>query len=380
MNSPTFLRLREPTRRREATATWFESYVAGPRFQGVGISKGEYPPWGLFGGGASPRSDRRGESLSVDARAIADTQQGHPKGHAWLLIILVGCTAWVLGLAGCSSEDCPETCTSPSICVAGACRVPCQVGTDCAVDEVCFLNLCENGDPPATLCGDGTCDTGENGCNCVQDCTPGGCGDGICCAATHETAADCAVDCGPTTTCGNGTCDALTENAITCPADCAGGTCGDGICGNASNENATSCPADCAVVACGDATCAASEAIGGCVADCGGCTNNCTQCGGANCCLASCGGTGADCSLSCGCATCGFDCQNANNCEVACSGTQDCAIDCRGNSTNNCENVTCSGGAKCLLYCGTANNCLIDCDGTALNCPSNVKACNRPCP
>jgi len=77
--------------------------------------------------------------------------------------------------------------------------------------------------PPAPVCGNGLCETGEDATNCPADCAPPG-----------------------TTVCGNGICEPG-EDATSCPADCAP-VCGDGICG--PGEDSTNCPADCAGSCC----------------------------------------------------------------------------------------------------------------------------------
>lgn len=66
--------------------------------------------------------------------------------------------------------------------------------------------------PSGPVCGDNSCDIGEDLSTCPQDC--GFCGDTFC---------------------------DLTEDASTCPQDC--DPCGNGIC--ESGETFTSCPADC---------------------------------------------------------------------------------------------------------------------------------------
>jgi len=46
----------------------------------------------------------------------------------------------------------------------------------------------------SVVCGDGSCDVGEDFNNCCQDC--GWCGDGVCRGAAGEDAGSCASDCG----------------------------------------------------------------------------------------------------------------------------------------------------------------------------------------
>lgn len=56
----------------------------------------------------------------------------------------------------------------------------------------------------AAVCGDATCDAGEDCCSCPADCDPcAGCDDGICCAADGEDCDTCPTDCGACPVCGN---------------------------------------------------------------------------------------------------------------------------------------------------------------------------------
>jgi cysteine-rich repeat protein len=128
-----------------------------------------------------------------------------------------------------------------------------------------------SGSTGGSVCGDGTCDRGEEG-NCPADCesaTTGVCGDGNvdaseACDATAD-AAECDADC-TTPLCGDGhvnaaageQCDDGPDNsdeyspAKRCNAACAGfaAHCGDGTCQGA-DEHADDCPSDCAA-SCGN--------------------------------------------------------------------------------------------------------------------------------
>jgi secreted trypsin-like serine protease len=81
---------------------------------------------------------------------------------------------------------------------------------------------------PEPVCGDASCDAGEDCANCPADCGP--CGGG---------------------TCGDGVCNYPAETCEACPADClithpkkgVLACCGDNIC--SSRESSLQCPADC---------------------------------------------------------------------------------------------------------------------------------------
>jgi hypothetical protein len=100
---------------------------------------------------------------------------------------------------------------------------------------VCGNDTCEAGEDASTCaadcwCGNGSCEPGEDVVNCLFDCR---CGDSVC--GPGEDALSCPHDCG----CGDGACGPG-EDGVTCPHDC---TCGDGLC----DPNETdSCSEDCA--------------------------------------------------------------------------------------------------------------------------------------
>jgi hypothetical protein len=102
----------------------------------------------------------------------------------------------------------------------------------------------------ASYCGDGTCDPGEDQCNCSDDCgvppsSESTCDDGLdedCDGYTDCLDIDCDGDpaC-PTSDCGNGICDPG-EDCGTCASDCDGRTTGKPssryCCGNGIAESA----------------------------------------------------------------------------------------------------------------------------------------------
>jgi hypothetical protein len=99
----------------------------------------------------------------------------------------------------------------------------CQLYTDRAATHVANTSVTGfyvNGFCPANdiLCGNGTCNSGENSSTCPEDCAP--CGDGFC--SFNETVFSCPSDCG---FCGDGICSSI-ESTLSCPSDCRVGTCG----------------------------------------------------------------------------------------------------------------------------------------------------------
>lgn len=72
------------------------------------------------------------------------------------------------------------------------------------------------------VCGNSTCEAGEDCASCAADCGPcATCNNGTC--EMGETCENCAADCGACSpSCGNATCDA-TESCMNCAVDCADG-------------------------------------------------------------------------------------------------------------------------------------------------------------
>ncbi len=82
-----------------------------------------------------------------------------------------------------------------------------------------------------TVCGDGTCHSGENNLNCPNDCQPV-CGNWLCEGNEPSTCwSDCPV-------CGDGYC--MEQEYGMCEADC--GYCGNGLCDPGEESR---CPSDC---------------------------------------------------------------------------------------------------------------------------------------
>ncbi|MBW8001797.1 MAG: hypothetical protein FVQ80_07205 [Planctomycetes bacterium] len=135
------------------------------------------------------------------------------------------------------------------------------------------------------VCGDGTCDAGEDQCSCSGDCgtppaTETNCTDGV--DEDCDGAADCADpsgDCDSDPACqsacdNDGVCE-TGEDCTNCPNDCISKTggdpashycCGDGTCEGA--EDSSNCGIDCGAPVCGDGTCDPGEDYNNCPADC----------------------------------------------------------------------------------------------------------------
>jgi len=103
--------------------------------------------------------------------------------------------------------------------------------------------------PPAEVCGNGSCNVGagENPSTCWQDC--GYCTDGYC-NPQFEDQYSCSPDC--PAVCGDGDCNSSWENFGNCPQDCPG-YCTDGYCNPAAGENPVTCSDDCGY--CGNGVC-----------------------------------------------------------------------------------------------------------------------------
>jgi lysophospholipase L1-like esterase len=180
--------------------------------------------------------------------------------------------------------NCPDDCGTPpsteTSCTDG-------IDNDCDTDVDCDDSDCI-GDPACPTCGDGTCDPGEDQCNCPEDCgtppsTETSCTDGIdndCDTYTDCDDSDCDDD--PACAepyCGDGTCDP-DEDQCNCPEDC--GTppstetsCTDGIdndCDTYTDCDDSDCDGD---PACPDCV----EKGGACTADADCCSGDCLPAG-----------------------------------------------------------------------------------------------------
>ncbi len=274
------------------------------------------------------------------------------------------------GTAGCGGEN-PGGCGAITYegCCSGETIQYCENGAlqtiDCLENPSCgwsteggFYDCGTSGapDPSGTnpkactggtgpVCGNGSCEVGENTQTCPQDCGGGNnpvCGNGYC--ETGETAQSCPGDCGGGNepVCGNGACE-NGETADSCPQDCGqgcggkqcgfdgqGNPCGtcpdgfyctwDGLC-----ESDTPCEAECGTKQCGDdgcggecGTCPAGLVCsegGACISPFGqdiaipdddvSCTPDCTG--------KVCGGNG--CGGSCGSCPEGYGCTESGMCE-----------------------------------------------------------------
>lgn len=192
----------------------------------------------------------------------------------------------------------------------------------------------EGDDGPAPVCGDSTCDAGEDPCTCPSDCgtqtlneqASFNCDDGI------------DNDCDGDADCSDSDCDA--------DASCAG-VCGDSTCN--PTEDSCNCAADCgapAVSETGDTDCA-----DGVDNDCDGQTDcDDSECGPATPCLSYCGDSTCDVGEdACNCST---DCGAAPLTEANCNDSED--NDCDGDT--DCDDSDCSADEACVAAC--------DCDGT----------------
>ena len=250
------------------------------------------------------------------------------------------------------------------------------------------------------VCGDATCDPGENQCFCPDDCgtppsTETTCDDGDdndCDGNVDCADSDCDLDIA--CTCGNGVCDPG-EDCLTCSADCIGVTsgkpanrycCGDGTC--EGPEDQTNCAVDCGGGSyCDDGTCDPSEDECNCPQDCGtppstettcddGIDEDCdtyTDCDDADC-------NGDPACPTCGDATCDpgedqcncpADCGTPPSTETTC----DDGIDEDCDNDTDCDDVDCDGDPACP-DCGAKNDpCTTDEDCCSNNCNTGPGKC-----
>jgi len=231
-------------------------------------------------------------------------------------------------------------------CAAGA--QVCAAG-QCVSPGVCGNGLCEAGEDGLCLADcERVCDPASR--SCVGDVL-------VVCAVDGESQSetDCAAtgqlchdgQCRPVDVCGNGVCETGEEG---CAMDCAA------VCGNAKCEinEATQCPRDCVV--CGDATCGAGE-IESCPQDCGICVPSEKQCLGKILRVCNANGTAND---DIDCAGLGLSCALGNCVEANVCGNGLCEVNeseasCDKDCGEVCGNGRC-GGLE------TFETCAVDCD------------------
>lgn len=212
---------------------------------------------------------------------------GNSADHALKFGKLAAAFAVETALLDCSVDaDCDDGlyCNGAETCSAGSCTagaLPCAGG---ACDEA--TDLC------TSICGDGTCDTGEDCSGCAADCPafplPSfACGNGLCEAGDGEDCVSCPADCNGVqggkpanrfccgfggdspVGCGDAACTTGGFSCTETPLGAGGSTCcGDAVCQDP--EDGTSCALDCdAQAQCGDGTCDAGESSCSCALDCG---------------------------------------------------------------------------------------------------------------
>jgi hypothetical protein len=252
--------------------------------------------------------------------------------------------------------------------------------------------------PGAGVCGDGTCDSGEDQCNCADDCgtpptTESSCSDGE--DNDCDGATDCDdSDCGGTPACpcdNDGVCEEG-EDCINCSNDCisgaGGASCGNGLCEAGDGEDCQSCPSDCNGLTTGKPSgrfcCGATEGCGDSRCTTGGFSCTTTPQGPSYCC-----GDGT-CEGAEDAFNCVPDCAGGKYCgDGTCDAGEDscnCPQDCSSPPASEVPTVTCQDGLDndCDLSFDCADN---DCDpdpacacGEAgAVCVTNADCCSNRC-
>ena len=171
-----------------------------------------------------------------------------------------GCDEVLQCLGGecpCDSDvDCSPGCACDPECNGCACDVTYGCDSNCPCDPDCGQN---------PVCGNGSCEPGENRSNCPEDCGQNPvCGNGSC--EPGESESNCPQDCHSGPVCGNGTCE-FGENHDNCAEDCPITVgCGNGTCEPGFRESYLNCPEDCNVSYC------QTTGFGGC--HCNDCEGN----------------------------------------------------------------------------------------------------------
>lgn len=295
---------------------------------------------------------------------------------------------------GCSTNgDCDDgnVCNGSETCVGGSCQagtpLNCNDGNACTTDS-CNTSTgcvntpinCDDGDP----CTADSCDPGS-GC---QNVGPGCVDNDGCCPAGCTIAND--NDC-PPFVCGNGTCEEG-EDCDTCSADCfsgSGAVCGNDVCETADGENCVNCAADCNGVqsgrpqnryCCGDG--GGTNPIGCNDSRCTGSGNTCSTVPG----VGSCCGDGicegaedaSNCAVDCATCTVNADCDDGNACTTdVCSGgtCSNTPINC--DDGNACTADSCSNGvcSNTPITCNDGNACTVDTCNSSTGCVFTPVAC-----
>ena len=282
---------------------------------------------------------------------------------------------------------CAQTACSAPVCGNGKCESGEQGScpSDCVTGPVCGNGTCESGETSATcpadcpvtnLCGNGKCDSGETPINCQQDCSTASCctAKGYKCGDVPACGGSCGVCSGATTcnsafkcvtsgaVCGNGTCESSESNA-TCPSDCpATQACGDLVC--QSGETTVNCPFDCPPSGCNNGTCASTENATTCPQDCDPATK---------CMIAHCKTPWVSCVKSTACA-------GILSCIQNCSaGDTTCGQSCYNSATAAGQSLysatsTCMQNNSCNATTPTCGNGTCETGETNASCPSDCPA------
>jgi len=303
--------------------------------------------------------------------------------------------------SGTNKKDCGGT-TGP-VCGNGTCEQ--------GEDEANCPSDCE---PAVWPCGDGKCGLGENYENCPDDCTSPNCGNIVyegCCSLELllwcEQGQLVMINCENNQHCGwrqaeKGFYDCGTEGETDPsgkhPRDCSGGRpdpqCGDGNC--EAPETSDSCPVDCMAGAeCGDGKCEAPETSESCPADCDiadtpGCGNGYCEHGETpSGCPADCGGENQP---QCGNGYCEVG-ENEKSCVEDCGAVQcgdgkcetpetseSCPVDCMAGAecgNGKCENPedTESCPADCFPTGSICGNVVCEDDESCVDCPQDCGKC-----
>ncbi|MGB6363064.1 MAG: MopE-related protein [Thermoanaerobaculia bacterium] len=252
---------------------------------------------------------------------------------------------------------------------------------------------------PPSICGDATCDPGENSCNCAADCGAPPANEVGLCADAFDNDCDGFLDCiDPDCSaeplcsfCGDSSCD-LGEDKCNCAVDCGAppgseaGLCTDtqdNDCDTFADCGDSDCAPDPACAFCGDGPCGPGENMCNCAVDCGAPpAGEIGMCGDSldNDCDGAVDCTDSECTIDPLCMFCGNSVcdpgENSCNCAGDCGAPPGSEV---GMCTDGFDN-DCDGVVDCYdpVDCSTDPSCIV-CGDLVCSPGEDICSCSTDC-